>query len=923
MNFSAGPPKATSFAASGLPDRAFLLALERALDGGVATIDREGRQTYVNAMFCRMVGWTEAELLGAAAPFVYWPPEERESIRAAFEQTIRGEIPTEGFELKFQRRGGERFDVRLTVAPIAGDDGQPAGWLASICDTSEKKKFERRRAVEHEAVRILTSAKSLSEAAPEVIQAICVNLGWDMGALWRVDRDSTLKPLTEQWLKPPASGRRMTAIGSLARGSGLPGSVWETGEPLWISGFDGNRDFLRADAARSEGFRSALLFPIPTASGIAGVMEFFGREERAADDDLVITVATLGRQIGQFIEREEAEAALRRGEARYRAIVETANEGVWLIDAEGRTLYANRQLANMLGVSGDELFRCAVPDFCYSEDVSLLRDHLGANLAGESEQFEFRFRRSDGAELVVLACTSPMRNEQGRVVGALGMYSDITERRKADEATYRMAAIVDSSDDAIVGKRLDGTIQSWNVAAERLYGYSAAEAIGRSMTMLLPPDRPDEEKQILERLSRGERVEHFETVRLRKDGREIQVSTTISPIRDRSGRFIGASSVTRDITDRKRFEEQLRDTQKLESLGVLAGGVAHDFNNLLVGIMGNASLALDSVPGNNPARANIDSVLLASERAANLTRQLLAYSGKGRFVVQSIDLSEAIREIVALIQTSISKNVRVRFDLDDALPRIEADVAQMQQLIMNLVINAAEATGEGPGTVVVRTRPNSGTHESGPGTYVCLEVQDSGCGMDAATRERIFDPFFTTKFTGRGLGLAAVLGIVRGHKGTIRVETAPGEGSRFTVLLPAATAGACRADETTTSGDYRGQGTILIVDDEEIVRGTAKATLERYGYRVLAASDGHEALECVKNAPEIDLVLLDLTMPSMSGEQALREMRRIRPHLRVILSSGYNEVEAIRRFQGQGLSGFLQKPYTAERLAEKVKTVAA
>ena len=513
-----------------------------------------------------------------------------------------------------------------------------------------------------------------------------------------------------------------------------------------------------------------------------------------------------------------------------------------------------------------------------------------------------------------------MKDEQGSIVGALGLFSDVTDRKKSDEAVHRLAAIVESSDDAIIGKTLEGIIQSWNSAAERIYGYSAEEAVGRSMTMLLPPDRSDEESTVLERIHKGQRVEHFETVRLRKDGRPIEVSMTISPIRNKEGRIIGASNITRDITERRRFEEHLQETQKLESLGVLAGGVAHDFNNLLVGIMGNASLALDSIAANDPAREMIDGVLQASERAANLTRQLLAYSGRGQFVVQPTDLSRLIREIVALIQTSISKSVRLSFALENALPVIDTDVAQIQQLVMNLVINAAEAIGEKPGTVTVRTHQEfrETSEERERGTYVCLEVEDTGCGMDQATRERIFDPFFTTKFTGRGLGLAAVLGIVRGHRGEIQVDTAPGQGTRFRVCFPAA-AGPPEHQKLRMVGDFRGKGTVLVVDDEDIVRTTAKMALERYGYEVLVAADGAEALECLRNTPQISLVLLDLTMPVMSGEEALQEMRRMRPDLRVILSSGYNEVEAIRRFRGQGLSGFLQKPYTADALGEKVQ----
>jgi two-component system cell cycle sensor histidine kinase/response regulator CckA len=745
--------QASSEAFESWPDRAFRRALEEAAGCGVAVAGPDGRQLYVSAEFCRMVGWHESELLARLPPFLYWPPEGHDRIWAAFAAVLRGEAPPEGFELRFQRRGGERFDVLVRTSALRGESGQTFGWLASVTDICERK--------------------------------------------------------------------------------------------------------------------------------------------RAAE-------------------------ALRQSEERYRTIVETANEGVWLIDAAGRTVYSNHRLTEMLGYSPEELRALTPLDCCFPDDIDATRERIAANITGRREQFDQRFRRKDGSEVRVLGSTSPMRDARERIVGALGLFSDVTDRQRAEKAAQRLAAIVESSDDAIISKALDGAIQSWNTAAERIYGYPAEEAIGRSMTMLLPPDRPDEESAILDRLRRGERVEHFETMRRRKDGRIIHVSTTISPIRGKAGRVIGASSVTRDITERKVFEEQLQETQKLESLGVLAGGVAHDFNNLLVGILGNASLALDSAPPGSPARPLLEGVVQAGERAAALTGQLLDYSGRGRFLVQPLDLSLLVREIVALIHTSISKNVRLELALGEGLPAVEADTAQMQQLVMNLVINAAEAVGDCAGLVRVRTS----FEESEGARQVRLEVEDDGCGMDEATRERIFDPFFTTKLTGRGLGLSAALGIVRSHGGTIQVDTAPGRGSRFTVWLPAAGAAAAPLRPAAAAG-YHASGTVLVIDDESIVRETARLALESFGYTVVVAADGYAALDRLRTTPEISLVLLDLTMPVMSGEETLLELRRLRPGVPVILSSGFSEMDAIRRFEGLGLAGFLQKPYTADRLAEKIKAAAA
>jgi len=385
----------------------------------------------------------------------------------------------------------------------------------------------------------------------------------------------------------------------------------------------------------------------------------------------------------------------------------------------------------------------------------------------------------------------------------------------------------------------------------------------------------------------------------------------------------------RDVTERKRLEEQFRQTQKLESIGVLAGGVAHDFNNLLTGVLGNATLALEVLGPERAGRSHVEEVIKAAESAAHLTRQLLAYSGKGRFVIQPVDLSELTREMTMLVRTSIPRTVELRLDLAADLPAVEGDRGQLQQLIMNLVINGAESIPvEKPGSVSVTTGVQFIDHATGfeagveiqPGMYVKLEVRDTGGGMDPETQTKIFDPFFTTKFSGRGLGLSAALGIVRGHQGAIQVRSAPGQGTTFHVLLPASARTVSRTGREAGRTDLRGSGTILVADDEAVVRRTAQGVLERHGYRVLLAENGREAVEALRGGPDVSLVLLDLTMPVLGGEEALRELRRVRPDVKIVLSSGYNESDAIQRFAGQRLSGFIQKPYTAAQLADNVRT---
>lgn len=377
-------------------------------------------------------------------------------------------------------------------------------------------------------------------------------------------------------------------------------------------------------------------------------------------------------------------------------------------------------------------------------------------------------------------------------------------------------------------------------------------------------------------------------------------------------------------------ERQLFQAQKMESLGVLAGGIAHDFNNLLMGVLGHAGLALEQLSPLHPAKRNLEAIQKAGQRAADLTRQMLAYSGRGQFVVRNLDLTVQVEEMLHLLEVSLPKTVVLHLDLRKGLPTVSADASQIQQVIMNLVINAAEAIGEASGAITIATgalRVDEAAIQTmllgqdvAPGTYVCFEVTDTGCGMDPDTISRIFEPFFTTKFTGRGLGLSAIMGIVRGHKGALRVYSEVGHGTTFKMLLPALEAAGEAPPAPTAESAWAASGLVLVVDDDETVRAVARQALERKGFCVLEAQDGREAVDLVRGqGPAISLVLLDMTMPRMGGEEAYREMRRLHPDIRVILSSGYNEVEAMGRFRGKGLKGFIQKPYGPRELLATIQ----
>jgi signal transduction histidine kinase/CheY-like chemotaxis protein len=384
--------------------------------------------------------------------------------------------------------------------------------------------------------------------------------------------------------------------------------------------------------------------------------------------------------------------------------------------------------------------------------------------------------------------------------------------------------------------------------------------------------------------------------------------------------------------ERNKLENKMQQTQKLESLGVLAGGIAHDFNNILTSIVGNADLALMKTNPESPIIDNLRRIENAAGKAADLAKQMLAYSGKGRFVIENLDMNRLLEEMLHMLEVSISKKAVLRLNLTPNLPSVEADATQMRQILMNLVINASEAIGERSGVIAISTGVmdcnrnylcNVWLNENlNEGLYVYLEITDTGCGMSKDTLSKIFDPFFTTKFTGRGLGMSAVLGIVRGHKGAINVYSEEGKGTTFKILLPASGKPVeIFNHDSQTDDDWHGSGTVLLVDDEETVRGIGKEMLHELGFTTVTANDGREAIDIFKQNPDFTFVLLDLTMPHIDGEQCFRELRHLKPDVKVIMCSGFSEYEVTQKFTGKGLAGFIQKPYKLSVLKQAIQKI--
>jgi PAS domain S-box-containing protein len=615
-------------------------------------------------------------------------------------------------------------------------------------------------------------------------------------------------------------------------------------------------------------------------------------------------------------------------------IYHTAPVGLCLIGADLRYLRINERLAAMNGLAAQDHLGRTIAEIM-PEAAPFVAPILARILESGKPVLDWQFRTTKPAGREprdLLAGYYPVRTASGNLLGVAGVVQDITELKRVEgalrESEQRFRALIENSADGFVLLNARGELL---YTGPPILGYEQQEFLGHNvLDVIHPEDRAELRADLSVFIEHpGEVVTSEHRVRHRDGSWRWIEAVSKNLLRDPV--IAGIVVNYRDVTERKRLAEELRQTQKLESIGVLAGGVAHDFNNLLTGVLGNASLALDLMSPAHPARTHLEEVIKAADSAAHLTRQLLAYSGKGRFVIQPVDLSELTREMTTLIRTSIPRTVDLRLQLVSGLPAVEGDRGQLQQLVMNLVINAAEAIPETRNGIVAVTTgvlpvDEKSRHDNfmgaavQPGTYVTLEVQDTGCGMDAETLSKIFDPFFSTKFSGRGLGLSAVMGIVVGHQGALSVSSRPGEGTTFQVLLPAGTRAAPRTMAVSPM-DLRGTGTILVADDEAIVRRAVRSALERQGYRVLVAADGREAVDLLRTHHDVSLVLLDLTMPVLGGEEALRELRRVRPHVKVVLSSGFSEAEAIQRFGGQELSGFIQKPYTAAQLAKKVKTV--
>ena len=906
---------------------------------GIFQTTPDGRFITANRALARMYGYESPEelleKLTDVGTQLYVNPAQRAALLAA----LQTDDAVSNFEFEIIRADGRTLWVRENVHAVRDEKGALLYLEGTVEDVSGLWWGEQRRRLQYAMARVIADAASVEDARPKLLRTICETLEWDMGAVWDVDADAGVLHCVEVWSVPEieiGEFEKANAALECRRGQRLAGEVWQLAEPKWIAALATADGYPNAELARKCGMASAFGVPIEVRGEVCHVLEFFSPKIAPPDRELLQTLGAIASQLSYLIERKRSEEALRRSEMRKAAILRAALDCIITFDLEGKITEFNPAAEHAFGYTqetalGREMAELIIPATLretHQRGLALFHAANAGPAAGR--RMELTALRSDLSEFPVeLAISRFVIDERPMFTAYL---RDITERKAAERLNSELAAVVANSNDAMIACTLDGTITGWNLGAERIYGYASEEIIGRSLEELIPPERLDEFPQTLNMVKGGQSLANYESVRLRKDGKKISVSLTDSPILGDGGRITGLSSIARDITERKRLEEELLQAQKMDAVGRLAGGIAHDFNNILTAILGYSDLIIGQTDERQWMYKHLTEIRKAADFAASLTHQLLAFSRRQPLFLRVFNLNDSVRSLQKMLQRVIGENIAIKTQFKAEIGRLKADPSQLEQVLLNLCVNARDAMPRG-GSITIQTEDvtyifdeTSAVNEMPAGEYVKLTVTDTGHGMTPEVCRHIFEPFFTTKEQGQGtgLGLATCYGIVKQSGGYIAVESVVGEGTTFAIYLPRVDESGEKASSKMEIGQLvGGHETVLYVEDEITVRSLTTHVLLRLGYTVLEAADGKSAQDAAEThgAQKIDLLFSDVVLPDSGGQDLAQWIRQRSAGTRILFTSGYVDENILKRHGLDASAAFLQKPFTPADLAKKIREV--
>lgn len=851
-------------------------------------IDLAGNTLFCNEAAWRMLGYTREEYLAPMYRQQVLSSEAYERIREEFNEVYRTGVPKTGVRTHVCHKDGSLRVIEMSITLVRDAEGLPSGFRGISRDVTAREKAET------EEIRFRDFLENVEDCCFETDlrggftyfnEAQRKTLGF---------RADELASVNYRHYSSPAEAKKVAEAF---------GRTFRTGEPV-----------------------TALLHEIVRKDGQTRVLEVSGTAIRDASGKI-----TGFRGISRDVtERIKAQEELQRS----REFLDNVAEGCVETDLEGRFIYLNDAYCRILGYPAEELRTMTYRDYCRPKEAERLTKlfrrmfKTGQPLVGLVREVV----RKSGENRLIETSTTAMRDASGKIIGARSIAWDVTERKKAEAEQERYRVFLENIEDGCWEVNLAGDVTFCNQAMWRMLGYTREEFMkpGERKKRMSPDAHEEMLKMFSEMYRTGVPVAGRIFAYLHKDGSTRFLEMSISVMRNEAGKVIGARGVTRDVTEQRKIEEQLKQAQKLEAIGTLAGGIAHDFNNLLMGIQGYTSLMLLDIDPHHPHYERLRAIELQVKKAADLTKQLLGYARGGRYEVKATDMNRLIDQTANLFGRT-KKELRIQNKFTENLWPVEVDQGQIDQALLNIFINAWQAM-PGGGSLFLETsnvtlnEAYAKTYGVPAGPYVKISITDTGVGMDEKTRQRIFDPFFTTKGMGRGtgLGMASVYGIVRGHHGIIHVYSEKGHGTTFTIYLPSSQKEA-ELQQPALLKVAGGQKTILLADDEKYIADVTSAMLRGLGYNVLIAGGGEEAVEIYRSHQDkIDLVIMDMIMPGLGGGAAIDRIHALNPQARIILSSGYSlNGEAQEIMERGGPRAFLQKPFQINELAEKIIKIMA